>query len=170
MTDDRIDDLLERYLDGSLTPEERRAVEARGDLKRRLADETALRDLVRQAAPRRFSTGFTQRTMRAVEAEAALARQLADARAERFGPSFQTRVMRRIAREQGGAGAAFGGEMGEMLSRLFPRVAVPALATACAVIIANVSGATPGAGLIEAMLGLPTQAPSELALWIWGGA
>ena len=108
--------------------------------------------------------------MRAVAAEAALARQLADARAERFGPSFQTRVMRRIAREQGSGGTAFGGEMGEMLSRLFPRVAVPALATACAVIIANVSGATPGAGLIEAMWGLPTQAPSELALWIWGGA
>lgn len=171
MDDRRLRHLIEKHLDSSLTSDEReqleRCIAEDPALEQRIADEETLHRLARDATPESFSASFAQRVMEHVEEENALRRLMSAAKPAGFKPFFQTRVMRRIAEENQNTGAFLSQAVNEMISRLFPRVAVPAFAAASLVMAGNVAAAAADTPLVDALFGLPDDSPSEIAFMIW---
>ena len=132
--------LIEQYLDAALTPEEREEFDRlrveHPDFDRRITEERRLHDMMRGA------------------------------KSENFKPFFDARVMRRIADEQRGASATLDLQFTNLIPRLFPRVAAPALLGACLFMAVNFNAAVADASLVDALLGLPSDNPVEFALML----
>lgn len=171
MPDLRIEQLIEKSLDGALNDEERAELDEHiahdPTLNSRIAGDAMLQNLLRASGKMEFASGFKDRVMGDIETEAALSGGLERAKATSFKPFFEVRVMRRIKEEAAQSGALLSFEVTDLLSRLFPRITVPALAAASIAMVANVSAASSGAPIVDAVFGLPSEEPTELAMLIW---
>lgn len=171
MPDLRIEQLIEKSLDGALNDAERAELDAYiaqdPSLKSRLAGDAVLHNLLRASGTTEFSSDFSNRVMDDIEMEAALSVKLEGAKAISFKPFFEARVMRRIKEEAEQSDTLLSFEVIDLLSRLFPRVTAPAVAAASIAMIANVSAASAGAPIVDAVFGLPSEEPTELAMLIW---
>lgn len=76
-----------------------------------------------------------------------LMRQAGD---RQFKPFFETRVMARLAEAQ------VKPDLGQSLWRFFPRVSLPAAATAVFFMAGNYAAASPQANFVEAIFSIPT--------------
>ena len=137
MTDTVVRRLIERHLDGALSPDEASDLAQRcladPELRQDLADEARMRALLRR------SSDF------------------------RFRPGFAGRVLARLG-EQDAAEPAPALSLAAALARLFPRVAVPALTAAVLLMLANWRAATAAASVVDALIGLPAQSVDLLIL------
>lgn len=171
MDDQRLQYIIEKHLDGSLTADESEQLDAlmkeSPALERRIADEETLYRLVRDIKPTGFSASFGRNVMRNIEEETTLQRLVSEAKPAGFKPFFQTRVMQRLAEEEKNAGTFLSQAINEMISRLFPRVAIPAFAAASLVMAGNVGAAAAETPFVDALFGLPSDAPSEITALIW---
>ncbi len=167
----RIEQLIEKSLDGALNNEERAELDEyiaqNPSLKSQIAGDAVLHNLLRTSGATEFASGFENRVMDDVETEAVLSARLGGAKATSFKPFFEARVMRRIKEEAGQSGVLLSFEVTDLLSRLFPRVTAPALAAASIAMVANVSAASAGVPIVDAVFGLPSEEPTELAMLIW---
>lgn len=73
-----------------------------------------------------------------------------DAGEHAFKPFFDKRVMARLEQEEREQ------DLGQSLWRLFPRVSLPAAATAVFFMAGNYAAASPEASLVEAIFSIPT--------------
>ncbi|MEO0440776.1 MAG: hypothetical protein AAF067_07865 [Pseudomonadota bacterium] len=135
MTDEHIQNLVERFVEGRLSPDEETALDEirqdRPELEKLIAAERELRSMLETGTTPAFRPQFDQRVMKRIEEENA-------------SPAF--------AVAQGFSDVDFA----RALSRLFPRVATPAFALSAFAMAGNASAATPGGSLFEALFGLPT--------------
>ena len=119
--------LLERYLDGSLTPTELETFKALRShdptFDASVVDAEALGRVVEGSGPLGFQPGFEARVMAQINARAAFVSDDA--------------MM--------------------LLWRMFPRVAVPASALTVLIMLNNYLGAPAGASILEALFGLPAR-------------
>ena len=79
-----------------------------------------------------------------------------------FKPFFETRVMARLAE------AEVKPDLGQSLWRFFPRVSLPAAATAVFFMAGNYAAASPEANLVEAVFSIPI-ADNVLPSFLSGG-
>ncbi len=128
--------LIERYLDGGLTDGDQAEIDA---LR---GHDPAFRDALDAA-------GALQKTMD-LAAEPA------------FRPGFEGRLMARLS----GIEARRGVSVGDLIGRLFPRVAIPAGAAAALFMAGNLSAAAADTPMVEAMFGLPDLVPDLRILLI----
>lgn len=138
MDEQRVQYLIEQYLDAALTQEEQKEFDLlraeHSDLDQRIAEERRLHDAMQGA------------------------------KSEGFKPFFEARVMRRIAEEQKGVGTSSDLQFTDLILKMFPRVAVPALVGACVVMSVNFNAADDGTSFVDALFGLPPENPVEFAL------
>ncbi len=171
MSDQRIEYLIDRALDDTLTPSERQELqvlrEAYPEVEARLSDEKALSKISEQGGSLTFGQDFSSRIMAEIGEETALERKLQAAKAGEFAPFFEARVMQRIREEAEASESFFDVELGEVLSRLFPRIAVPAIAATSFAMVANASAAGPDASVVDGLFGLPTEQPTDISIIIW---
>jgi anti-sigma factor RsiW len=122
--------LVERHLDGSLSPHEAGELAKRciadPALKRMLANEEKIRALMQRNAELEFQPQFARRVLARLREESA----------QESDPLLS---------------------LAAALSRLFPRVAVSALSAAGLLMLANWKAAAAAAPLVDALIGLPAQ-------------
>lgn len=168
MADNRIEALVEKFLDGDLNTEESAELEALctsdAGLRQRIEDDVMVRSLLRDAAVRNFAPSFADDIVDSIASEAALTALLSAHKTPGLDAGFERRVMATVKAEARQQGQFFNAELGEALTRFFPRIAAPvALAVSIAVVM-NVSAAETGAPLIDVLLGLPSAETMEISL------
>ena len=131
MTDIRTQYLIERAIDGNLTPEEQQELQ---DLKMRQPE------LENQ-----------------ISADVNLAKLMQGQAPSSFGPEFHAKVMRQIAGESENRPSLFDRDFVDRLWSLFPKVGLPSLGTACVFMFANASAAAAEIPIIDALFGLPSE-------------
>lgn len=170
MPDNRTDELIEKFLDGSLSEPEQAELdtlaERNPEIAQRIAKAQALNQAMRVSAENWFGPSFAEGVSDALTLED----QLATARPDSFAPFFEVRVMRAIADEGKSTSGFFTTELSDMLSRMFPRIAVPAAAAAGFAMAANVSVAEVDTTLVDALFGLPTEQPAEISMLVWSAS
>ena len=131
MTDIRTQYLIERAIDGNLTSEEQQELQ---DLKKlypelesQISAELSLANLMQAQAP------------------------------NSFGPEFQAKVMKQIAREAENRPMLIDADFVDRLWNLFPKVGFPSLGTACLFMVANANAAAAETPIIDALFGLPSE-------------
>lgn len=131
-------DLVERFLDGTLTPEQSAELTARRNsdqaLDRLIAGEEQLHAFVATGA------------------------------AKTFRPLFEKRVMAQLAEVSTDNGMSSALSFPAAIARLFPRIALPSLSAACLLMAGNYSAAAADTPLLYALIGIPTQAFDLLLL------
>ncbi|MAW53316.1 MAG: hypothetical protein CME01_10855 [Geminicoccus sp.] len=131
MTDIRTQYLIERAIDGNLTPEEQQELQ---DLK------TLYPELESQ-----------------ISAEVNLANLMKGQASASFRPEFHAKVMEQISREAENQPPVFDADFVDRLWNLFPKVGLPSLGTACVFMFANASTAAAEIPIIDALFGLPSE-------------
>ena len=131
MTDIRTQYLIERAIDGNLTPEEQQELQ---DLK------TLYPELERQ-----------------ISAEVDLANLMQGQAPSSFGSDFHAKVMDQIGREAESRPVLLDTDFVDRLWHLFPKVGLPSLGTACLFMFANASAAAAEIPIIDALFGLPSE-------------
>ncbi len=134
MTDEHIQYLIERFVEGRISPEEQ-----------------ATLDEMKQRQPELEKLITAERELRSI---------LVSGPAPTFRPQFDQRVMNRIEEENAPAPnpapqGFFDVDFVPALGRMFPRVATPAFALSAFAMASNASAATPGSSVFEALFGLP---------------
>ncbi|MEM8917792.1 MAG: hypothetical protein AAGE37_02945 [Pseudomonadota bacterium] len=135
MSDFRIQYLVERYAEGRITQQEQTELDIlraeQSEVDRLIVAEQELRSLIADAPKPALKPFFEQRVMERV-------------RAERIQASKQNET------------GFFDVDLSAALSRLFPRVALPAFAVSGLAMASNASAATSGSTLVETLFALPT--------------
>lgn len=134
MSDEHIQDLIERFVEGRISPEEQ-----------------ATLDEMKQRQPELEKLIMAERELRSI---------LVSGPAPTFRSQFDQRVMSRIDQENAPAidpasPGFFDVDFARGLGRMFPRVATPAFALSAFAMASNASAATPGSSVFEALFGLP---------------
>lgn len=93
-----------------------------------------------------------------IEKARVLKRQLDGMENKSFKPGFSNRVMRRINAQKGPS-------FDDLIAQFFPRVAVPAIAIACLLMISNVMLVSTDTPLLEALFALSNENNFTLALF-----
>lgn len=171
MDDQRLQYIIEKHLDGSLTADESEQLDALMKESPALSDALLTKRLciVLCATLNRLvfpplSAGTSCATSKRKRLYSVSCLRQNPLGSNRF---FQTRVMQRLAEEEKNAGTFLSQAINEMISRLFPRVAIPAFAAASLVMAGNVGAAAAETPFVDALFGLPSDAPSEITALIW---
>ena len=168
MFDEKTEMIIERHFDDKLTLAERaefeRLLASDPDFKQRVANERIVYTAFRPSQNWRFSPKFAERVVRDWREEADLGALFRENRIKTFGEGFRQRVEASIRNEQIDSARFLSREVGDLLVRLFPRVAMPALAAGVTAIIMNVNAAAAGVPLMDALLGLPGDEVFEVSI------
>lgn len=134
MTDEHIQYLIERLVEGRISPEEEAELNAirqdRSELENLIAAELELRSILMSQPTPSFRPSFDQRVLNRIEEENAL-------------------LTRPVSQ------SFFDVDFAQAIGRLFPRVVTPAFALSVFAMASNASAATPGSSVLNALFGLP---------------
>ncbi len=172
MFDDRVEGLIEKFLDDALNAAEREELQSLFSsdpaIRRRLDDDATVRLLLENAAPAQFSENFADGVLRSIAQERNLAEFLSAHKAKGFRSGYAERVARAIEAERLEKDRFFSREVSDGLRDLFPKFATPVAAAASLAMVANANAATAGAPLLDALFGLPSDEASEVSFFVIG--
>lgn len=171
MFDAETERLIEALLDGHITRTDAARLEAimQDDphIRQRINRDQRLQSVLEKSKAEAFKAGFEQRVVSILEQEKALQALLSAHSSKAFRPFFDARVMANLHKELSQKSAFFDRELSEILSRYFPRVALPMVVAAGLAMAANFGAANPDSPLVDRLMGLPSQdadGPSHLVV------
>jgi len=125
--------------------------------------EEALEVLIQSAKPRTFGSRFSARVLQSIREERDLSALIKTRAPNRFSAPLEGRVLATL-RGHNGRSAAPG--IADALSQLFPWITAPAGALTVLALALNVAAASPGAPLLDALLGLQSADGLDIGLLV----